>query len=245
MSKIEIIYEDRDVLVVNKPAGLIVHPASVQGGPDGKTKEQTVADWMLERYPQTADVGELFVVASGKKIARPGIVHRLDRETSGVLVLAKNQHSFEYLKKQFQNREIKKVYNTFVYGEMKYAEGVIDRPIGKSRKDFRLWSSQRGARGELREAVTHYKVLEKTKDFSFVEIRPVTGRTHQIRVHLKAINHPVVCDKLYAPKRECELGFSRLALHARTLTFRTSANSIITAEAPLPDDFQKALGLFS
>jgi len=236
--EIQIIYEDDDLLVINKPAGLVVHS-------DGKTKEQTVADWMLEHYPQTAHVGESFVTALGKKIARPGIVHRLDRETSGVLVLAKNQQSFENLKKQFQNREIIKVYNAFVYGEMKHTEGVVDRPIGKSRKDFRLWSAQPGARGELREAITHYKVLEKTKNFSFIEVRPKTGRTHQIRVHFKAINHPVVCDKLYALKRECELGFSRLALHAYALTLRTSAGLVITAEAPLPEDFQRAIGLFS
>jgi len=124
---------------------------------------------------------------------------------------------------------------------MKEEEATIDRPIGKSKSDFRKWSAQRGARGELREAVTDYKVLNKNKDFSYLEVSPKTGRTHQIRVHLKAINYSVVCDKLYAPKRECALGFGRLALHARSITFSLINGEKVTVEADLPEDFQKAL----
>lgn len=231
---ISVIYEDSDVLVINKPIGLVVHS-------DGKTKEETLVDWILEHYPRMAHVGEPFTKEDGTQILRPGIVHRLDRETSGVLMLVKNQKSFEHFKKLFQNREITKIYNAFVYGEIKNTEGIIDRSIGKSKKDFRLWSAQRGARGTLREAVTEYKVLKISKDFSFVEIKPKTGRTHQIRVHFKAINHPVVCDSLYAPKRPCELGFKRLALHASALEFTTISGKIITAKAKFPNDFQNAL----
>jgi 23S rRNA pseudouridine1911/1915/1917 synthase len=182
-------------------------------------------------------------------------VHRLDRETSGVLVIAKNQQSFEHLKAQFQNRETEKIYNTFVYGVIELPEGrteeVIDRPIGKSTKDFRMWSAQRGARGELREAVTEYKVLKvlekaqgnKENGYSYLEVKPKTGRTHQIRVHFKAINHPVVGDSLYAPKRGYALGFKRLALHSRMLTFKTIDNKTLSIEAPLPEDFENALKL--
>jgi len=128
----------------------------------------------------------------------------------------------------------------FVYGVLKESTGVIDRPIGKSRKDFRLRSAQRGARGELREAVTAYTVLKQGGVATYVEVRPKTGRTHQIRVHFKAIHHPVVCDKLYAPKHKCILGFTRLALHASSITFSLPGGVAVTAEAPLPRNFRQA-----
>lgn len=236
MQNIKIIFENDEVLAVDKPAGLVVHS-------DGKTKEPSLTDWVFEKYPEMESVGEK-AVYDGKEIARPGVVHRLDRETSGVIVLAKTQESFENLKKQFQEREIEKTYNAFVYGAVKNEEGTIDRPIGKSKSDFRKWSAQRGARGEMREAVTEYKVLKKNKEFSYLEIFPKTGRTHQIRVHLKAINYPVVCDKLYAPKRESALRFERLALHACSLTFSLLNGEKVTVEAELPEDFQNALKSF-
>ena len=251
---VKIIFENDEVLVVDKPAGLVVHPARPAGGSDGKTDESSLTDWVLDKYPEMKDVGEP-AEYDGKVIARPGVVHRLDRETSGVLVLAKTQESFENLKKQFQERETKKIYNAFVYGAVKNEEDTIDRPIGKSKSDFRKWSAQRGARGVMREAVTEYKVLQKNKDFSYLEISPKTGRTHQIRVHFKAINYPVVCDKLYAPKlarrsfsgggRDCALGFERLALHAKSLTFSLLSGEKVTVEADLPEDFKKAMETLS
>ncbi len=123
---------------------------------------------------------------------------------------------------------------------MRESEGVIDRPIARSRKDFRLWSAQRGGRGEEREAVTEYKAIERGNGFTFVEVKPKTGRTHQIRVHFKAINHPVLCDRLYAPKREAGLGFQRLALHAAKLSFMLGGKALVI-ESAMPDDFQRAL----
>jgi 23S rRNA pseudouridine1911/1915/1917 synthase len=128
-----------------------------------------------------------------------------------------------------------------VYGVLKESSGVIDRPIGKSAKDFRKWSAQPGARGTLRDAVTEYQVVRQGTEATFVEVRPQTGRTHQIRVHFKAIHHPVVCDALYAPRNDRILGFNRLALHARQLSFRLMDGTMLTAEAPLPEDFQHAL----
>jgi 23S rRNA pseudouridine1911/1915/1917 synthase len=143
---VEILYENNNVLVLNKPPGLIVHA-------DGRTKEPTLVDWLLEKYPEMKDVGEPWVNPEGETIYRPGIVHRLDRETSGAILVAKNQASFDYFKKLFQDRETAKTYNAFVYGEMKRRGGmIIDRPIGKSTQDFRMWSAQRGAKGELRDA---------------------------------------------------------------------------------------------
>lgn len=235
MIQIEKLYENENLMVVNKPAGLVVHF-------DGRTDESNLCDWVLKNYPEVENVGEPLILQDGRTIKRPGIVHRLDKEASGVLVIAKNQEAFLCLKTQFQNREVKKTYNAFVWGEMKNDEGEIKRPIGKSKKDFRLWSAQRGARGKMREAVTEYKVLRKNENFSFLEINLKTGRTHQIRTHMKAINHPVVSDKLYAPKKDFALGFGRVALHAKSIEFFSPKGEKIKAEAPLPDDFEKALG---
>jgi 23S rRNA pseudouridine1911/1915/1917 synthase len=234
LNKVKILFEDEDVLVIDKPVGLVVHA-------DGKTEEPNLCDWILKNYPKLEDVGEPLVLKEGTEIKRPGIVHRLDRETSGVLIIAKNQGSFLFLKEQFQNRKIKKIYNSFVWGEMKEEKEEINRPIGRSRKDFRLWSAQRGTRGKLREAITEYRVLKKNKDFSFLEINLKTGRTHQIRVHMKAVNHPVVGDKLYAPKRDFALGFERVALHAFSVSFVLPKGDEIEVKAQLPNDFQKAL----
>lgn len=235
--EIKKLFENKDIVVIDKPTGLVVHA-------DGKTKENTLCDWILKNYPEIEEVGESLILSDGSEIKKPGIVHRLDRETSGVLLIAKNQTSFLNLKQQFQNRTIKKIYKTFVWGKMKEDEGEIKRPIGRSKSDFRLWSAQRGARGQMREAITEYKVLQKNEEFSFLEINLKTGRTHQIRVHLKAINHPVVGDKLYAPKRDYALGFERTALHAFSVEFSLLDGEKVKVEAPFPSDFQSALDLF-
>ena len=233
---IRVIYEDDKVLAINKPPGIIVHP-------DGHSQEEALSDWILSQYPETRGIGEPMKLTSGELIERHGIVHRLDRETSGVIIAAKTQDAFLYLKGQFQSRTIRKIYNAFLYGVLKDRAGVIEKPIGKSRSDFRKYSAERGARGMLREAITEYRVITQGSEAAFVEARPRTGRTHQIRVHFKAIGHPVVCDKLYAPNRACLLGFSRLALHARLLTFMHPRGEMITVEAPFPEDFEYALGV--
>lgn len=234
-----IIYEDEAMLILNKPAGLVVHS-------DGRTKEETLTDWLIAKYPNIQNVGEPWETEKGETILRPGIVHRLDRETSGVMVVAKTQESFETLKEQFKERAIKKTYRAFAYDAFKEIEGEIDRPIGKSKTDFRKWSAQPGSRGVQREAHTEWEVLqsieEKGETYTYLNLAPTTGRTHQLRVHLKAIHHSIVCDKLYAPKRDCALGFTRLALHAHTITILTEQGPQ-TFEAPLPEDFDRALAL--
>lgn len=235
---IKILYEDFNVLVINKPAGLLVHS-------DGRTNEPTLVDWILGKYPNIKGVGE------HEEVERSGIVHRLDRETSGVMVIAKTQEAFEFLKKQFQARKVEKIYHAFVYGKVKRDEGVIDRTIARNKWNPMLWSATRGRRGKEREAVTEYKVLKRLPaeeaggdGYSLMELRPLTGRTHQLRVHLKAINYPVICDKLYAPKRKCLLEFDRLALHAHSLSFALPSGKTLKVEAPYPEDFERALSLF-
>lgn len=245
---IPILYEDDEVLAVNKPAGLVVHP-------DGRTTEPTLADWILEKYPSIHGVGEAISLTSGGVIEKWGIVHRIDRDTSGVLLVAKTQESFLNLKSQFQARTIKKSYRTIAQGFFKEKVGTIDRPIGRSKSDFRRWSAEYGARGELREAVTDYKVLGegvvpllKGKDvirLSYLEVNPHTGRTHQIRVHLKAVGHPILCDSLYSPKSPKVLGFERMALHAFSVVFKGLNGAEHKVEAPLPEDFKQALDKLS
>lgn len=234
----QILYEDEEILAVNKPSGMVVHF-------DGKTEEYSVADWFLEHYPDLEDIGEPIILSDGREIKRPGIVHRLDRETSGVLLIAKTQESFEHLKQQFKDRVIQKTYNAFVYGHFKEEEGIVDRQIGRSKGDFRKWSAQRGTRGKLRDAVTEYKVLNQGEfgndKVSFLEVYPKTGRTHQIRVHMKAINHEVVCDTLYAPKKKCFKPMGRLALHARSIKYTSSDGNEQIVESELPQTFSDFL----
>lgn len=247
--QIPILYEDDEVIAINKPAGLVVHP-------DGRTKTETLIDWIHAHYPEIAlaQVGESIVLTSGGEIQKPGIVHRIDRDTSGVLLITKTQASFQNLKAQFQARTIKKHYKAIAYGHFKDKQGVIEKPIGRSASDFRKWSAEYGAKGELREATTEYRVLgqgeisiigEKRKletfKLSYLDVFPRTGRTHQIRVHLKAIGHPIVCDKLYASAKPCVLGFARVALHASSITFHNLKGEEKKVEAPLPEDFCKGI----
>ena len=231
-----ILYEDENVVAINKPAGLVVHS-------DGKTIEPNLVDWLISQYPNIKDIGEPGRNAKGEEVLRSGIVHRLDRDKSGVMLVAKTHEVFENLKSQFQNHEIQKTYHAFLIGELKTDNGVIDRPIGRSSRDFRMWSAQRGARGELREAITEYKVLNRKDGYTFVEVAPKTGRTHQIRVHFKAINYPLVGDPLYASTTENNLGFKRTALHSYQVTFRGLNEETHAVIAPYPEDFSRAVAL--
>jgi 23S rRNA pseudouridine1911/1915/1917 synthase len=247
----KILYEDEFILALDKPSGLLVHP-------DGRSQEKTLVDWINENYPELKEVGEEQILQDGEKIKRPGIVHRLDKETSGVIIVAKTKEAHQFLKKQFQNRKIEKIYNAVVWGTFspEKMEGKIENPIGRSASDFRKWSAEKGAKGELREAVTEYKVLAQggLPGFSCLEVKPKTGRTHQIRVHLKSISHPVAGDKLYGPRgnreslsarREAEekLGFNRLALHALSIKLELPNHTVINIESPLPKEFEDAKNL--
>ena len=228
-----IIFEDEDVLAINKPAGLVVHG-------DGRTKEPSISSWLIEKYPETKGVGEMIRLEGGDIIDRSGVVHRLDRDTSGVLLLAKTQKGFEHLKSQFLNREIKKTYYAFVYGSVKEDHGTLSMPIGKSPSDFRKYSAGRGATGDMREATTYYRVLKRGADATLVEAKPKTGRTHQIRVHFQALQRPVVSDKLYAASKPPMLGFKRLALHAKEVMFKDLSGVEQTIKADFPEDFIEA-----
>jgi 23S rRNA pseudouridine1911/1915/1917 synthase len=234
MSTIKILFEDDNYLVIDKPAGMLVHS-------DGKTKGENVTDWLSKKYPALENVGGEVDVQNSEPVKRWGFAHRIDRETSGILVVAKTQNAFEDIQEKFQNRKVKKTYYAFVYGRVTIDHQVIDSPIGRSKTDFRRWTVGADARGVLREAVTEYRVVHKTNEVTFVEVKPKTGRTHQIRVHLRSVGNPVVCDSVYAPLRKGVLDFKRLALHAKSVSFESISGEQISVSAPYPPDFTKAL----
>lgn len=236
-----IIYEDSDVLVINKPEGWMVHE-------DGKkTDTPIVVEWFLRRSPEATGVGEPAYAQDGTLLNRAGVVHRLDRETSGVLILAKTQEAHRFLKQQFKDRNVYKEYRAFVYGRIHDRWGTINRPIGRSTKDHRLRSAMKGAKGQLRDAVTELERIGvgeyESESFSYLKLIPKTGRTHQLRVHLRAIDRPIVNDGLYgeyAKDKSNNLGLNRMALHAHQLEITLPNGQNERFIAPVPQEFEEA-----
>ena len=235
---IQIITQTPDYIVINKPAGISVHKS-------GQREEYTVADWVLENFPQTKDVGEPLKISTNEVIPRHGIVHRLDKATSGALVIALTQKGYEFFKAQFKDRLIKKTYSAFLYGNWKEEQMTVSEAIGKHKKDFRKRTTAHNSRGVLKPAITFFKIINRIKmgaDYiTLVEAQPKTGRTHQIRVHARYMQHPVIGDNLYAARKAKLLGFDRLALHAHFLEFKDFEGFTQKVEAPYPEDFQRAL----
>ena len=239
---LDILFENQDILILNKPAGIMVHG-------DGKSAEQTLVDYVLEKYPTIKGVGDP-ATFDGEPIERSGVVHRLDKETSGVIMFAKTQASFEYLKQQFKDRQVQKEYHAFVWGHFKEEKGFVDEPIGRNKNDFRKWTAGRGMRGETREAYTNWEVMqsfedEKKEKFSLMKLFPKTGRTHQLRVHMKYLQRPIVSDHTYAPSFPDALGFGRVALHAKKVSLLGLSGESIGIEAPYPADFAAALARYT
>lgn len=188
------------------------------------------------------EVGETMRAQNGEAILRAGIVHRLDRDTSGVLILAKDQPTYDALKAQFKDRHIKKTYRALVYGTMKERFGTIDRQIGRSASDPRKRSAEPGAKGTRRDALTHWELIANHDGYAELMLRPVTGRTHQLRVHLKAIGRPIIGDTLYATDKLALFPdhTDRLYLHAHTLTLTLDGDTH-TFTAPLPEAFTQLM----
>jgi len=237
----EILYEDEQVVVVNKPYGMLVHEDWRSG------IEGTLVEWFLDRVPTAKGVGEETLKPDGTLLERSGIVHRLDRETSGVMIMAKTPEAHQVLKDQFHDRLAKKEYRAFVYGRIHDKWGTINRPIGRNSKDFKKRSAEKGAKGTLREAVTYLERIGMGEymgeSFSYLKLMPQTGRTHQLRVHLKAISRPIVCDEMYADKKiglSNNLNLKRLALHAHILEILLPNGEQERFIAPVPLEFEKA-----
>lgn len=237
---IELIYTNEDYIIISKPAGISVHKS-------GQREEYTISDWVLEQFPQTKEVGEPLTIGTGEKISRHGIVHRLDKDTSGIMIIALTQKGYEFFKKQFKEREIKKYYRAFLYGNLKDDHITIQEPIGRHEKDFRKRTTGKNVRGATKPAITFFHVLNRYKvgvdPVLFVEAQPKTGRTHQIRVHARYMQHPVIADSLYATRKEKLLGFTRLALHAYKLSFVDMEGYTKEYVAQYPEDFTKAIEL--
>jgi 23S rRNA pseudouridine1911/1915/1917 synthase len=214
-----IIYQDEDVIVVDKPAGLTVHPAP--GHPSG-----TLVNALLALAPELADLRDR---------VRPGIVHRLDRDTSGLLVVARNERARDDLIRQMKQREVSKTYLALVQGVPQPPQGTIEAPIGRHPRNRKKMAVVAGGR----EAETRYRTREEVDGFALLEVEPVTGRTHQIRVHLAAVGHPVAGDSVYG-KRSDLVG--RQFLHAWRLAFDLpSSGRRVEFESPLPADLRAAL----
>lgn len=230
---IKIIFENDDFLAINKPAGLLVHAT-----PGKKLGEITLVDWLKLKYPAIEEVGE--------DPLRPGIVHRLDRDTSGVMLIAKNNQTFFYLKELFQKKKIKKGYLALVQRTFKNKKGMIDMPIGRISSSSKHSVFAKKMK-DLKEAQTDYEVLknfssETGSGFAFLQIYPRTGRTNQIRVHLASIHHPVLGDKIYGSKKtKLPPGLDRMFLHAYFLELPLKEGRVMRLEADLPDDLKLVL----
>lgn len=216
-------------MAVLKPAGYLTHHVG-QGKKDGAP---ALTDWLLKKHPGLKKVGD-------EPSMRPGIVHRLDKDTSGVILVPKNQKYFEYLKSLFKSRAIKKTYLALVWGVPKERRGSVDVPIGIRSGTIRR---QAGGGKMQKPAVTEYSVKETYKDkkgesFALLEVRPQTGRTHQIRVHLKHIGHPIVGDPIYGRRKE---DVKQLMLHAYALEFESEPGKMLRLEVEPPEEFEKVL----
>lgn len=217
---IEIVYEDDDVAVVNKPQGMVVHPSA--GHAQG-----TLVNALMYHMKNLSSING---------VIRPGIVHRIDKDTSGLLMIAKNDQAHEALAQQLKDKTSLRKYIALVHGVIPHEKGTINAPIGRSKVDRKM----QAIREDGKPAVTHFTVLERFENFTLVELQLETGRTHQIRVHMKYIGYPLAGDPVYGPKKT--LKGNGQFLHAKLLGFtHPQTNERMTFEAPLPEVFEKTL----
>jgi 23S rRNA pseudouridine1911/1915/1917 synthase len=246
---IEIIFENENCLVINKPAGLAVHEG-------GNIKDKTLVDWLKENYKDIKNVGE--------DPLRPGIVHRLDKDVSGLMVIAKNQKSFNSLKKQFKNREVIKEYSALVHGRIDKDYDTIDFPIKRSKDGYKMAAIPKNTEDLLtrrqpksrdkgnidaffkaKDAITEFEVIKRFVNYSFLKVKIKTGRTHQIRVHLYSYGHPLVGDTLYFTKKTKvkneKLGLERIFLYSDKLSFKDLDNSTLEFSLEMPEELKNMI----
>jgi 23S rRNA pseudouridine1911/1915/1917 synthase len=218
------LFEDEWLLVIDKPAGLVVHPGAGE-------KQETVLDLFRHYYPQINAMADQ---------ERPGIVHRLDKDTSGILILAKTEEAQQKMQELFQEREMQKTYLALVKGQMRFRNGTIDLPLARSLKNRARFEVPREDRHDQRDAVTDFSVIRAFEKFTFVRLMPHTGRTHQLRVHLAHFGNPVLGDTLYGSRKMPEL--PRLALHAYRIEFiHPFTMNPISICCPLPEDLRRVI----
>ena len=223
---LDILYEDDDLIVVNKPKGMVVHPAP------GHYSGTLVNALMYHCKDSLSGING---------VLRPGIVHRIDRDTTGSLVVAKTDAAHNSLSQQLKDHTINRRYRAIVHGNLRLDEGVIDTPIGRHPQDRKKMAVLRPGQGTSRDAVTHYTVLERFGQYTYIECRLETGRTHQIRVHMASIGHPVLGDTVYGPKK-APFSLEGQTLHAMVLGFiHPTTGQYMEFQAPLPDYFERLL----
>lgn len=232
--KIKVVVETPDYLIINKPAGLLVHPTE-------RLEENTLVAWLLKKYPRLKSVYDK-ENKNGK--IRPGIVHRLDRDVAGLMVVAKTQKMFNWLKQQFQERQVKKIYTALVYGRIEPETGVIKRPLARSKKTG-LIVARTSEDLETKTALTEFEVIKRFKNYTLLKITLKTGRTHQIRVHLKSIGHSIVGDNLYQTRdiklKKNKPVLSVIFLCATQLGFADLTNNWQEYKIKLPKELNKFL----
>ncbi len=222
---LDILYEDEDLLVVNKPKGMVVHPAA-------------------GHYSGTLVNGVMYHCAGNLSgingVMRPGIVHRIDRDTTGSLIICKSNRAHKYIAAQLKEHSITRRYRAICYGVLKEEEGTVDKPIGRHPVDRKKMT----VRADGKRAVTHYRVLQHFQKYTYIECELETGRTHQIRVHMASIGHPLLGDVTYAPGRKCPFSLQGQTLHAMTIGFiHPSTGAYLEVEAPLPEYFTHLLSI--
>ncbi len=222
---IPVIFEDSDIIVLNKPSGVVVHPFDF-------SNEGTILDFLHENYPETFSITNPITLQDGRTVNLGGIVHKLDRDTSGVLVIAKNRTSFSHLKEHFTSHTIAKTYIAIVEGVFENTTFTINAPLGRNKKDYKQSMNPINPRGKPLEAITHVRVIESNGDFSCVELTPITGRTHQLRAHMSGSGHPIVGDIAYGSTQKAD----RIMLHASSLTIQ-GKSGVQTFTVPLPSTF--------
>lgn len=223
---LEIIYEDDDFLAINKPAGLVVHPGA-------NLSEGTLANALVAKYPEISQVGHQF---------RPGIIHRLDKDTSGVLLIAKNNKALEYGQQIFKIRSIKKQYQALVCGRLETLHGFIEKPLLLDPRRRKVIVSEKGKPAKTEFKVKDYYQDPNTLDvYTLLDVILHTGRTHQIRVHFADLGHPLAGDLVYSPKNSKPESLHRHFLHAKRLQFKLPGGTYLDLEAPLPQDLQNVL----
>ncbi|MBO5282648.1 MAG: RluA family pseudouridine synthase [Lachnospiraceae bacterium] len=222
---LDILYEDGDLLVVNKPKGMVVHPAA------GHYSGTLVNGVMYHCGKELSGING---------VMRPGIVHRIDRDTTGSLIICKNDKAHNHIAAQLKEHSITRRYRAICYGVLREEEGTIDRPIGRHPSDRKKMT----VRADGKRAVTHYRVLQHFREYTYIECELETGRTHQIRVHMASIGHPLLGDEVYAPGRKCPFSLQGQTLHAMTIGFiHPSTGAYLEVEAPLPEYFTHLLSI--
>lgn len=222
---LDIVYEDSELIVVNKPQGMVVHPAPGNYG-------GTLVNALMYHCGNS--------LSGINGVARPGILHRIDKDTSGLLLVAKNDAAHLFLAEQIKEHSLSRKYEALVFGNLREDFGTVDKPVGRNPKDRKKMCIVKSGG---KNAVTHYRVIERFGSYTYISCKLETGRTHQIRVHMQSLGHPVACDPVYGVKKEKLVNNGGQLLHAKTLGFiHPVTKKYMEFSAPLPDYFENILG---